>query len=101
MKAIEPWHCWFRMFETAGISLDTLRPFGQGAGRRGKKKKEKKMFVASRFGEEDSTWPAQHSPTCEQQTQDITKAPQANKQGKGWPYLCLNVEQDPRNPSWV
>lgn len=41
MKAIEPWHCWFRMFETAGISLDTLRPFGQGAGRRGKKKKGK------------------------------------------------------------
>ena len=37
MKAIEEWHGWFRMFETAGISLDTLRPFGQGAWRKKKK----------------------------------------------------------------
>lgn len=71
MKAIETWRGWFTMFETAGISLDTLRPFGEGAGRR--EKKEKQMFVASRFGEEYSTWPAQHSPTCEQQTQGITR----------------------------
>lgn len=41
MKAIEAWHSWFRMFETVGISLDTLRPFGEGAGRGGKKKKSR------------------------------------------------------------
>ena len=38
MKAIGARHCWFRMFETAGIGLDTLRPFGEGAVRQEKKK---------------------------------------------------------------
>lgn len=38
MKAMEAGHAWLRVFETAGVSLDTLKPFGEGAtvgGRKG------------------------------------------------------------------
>lgn len=38
MKATETWRGWFRVFETATVSLDTLRPFGEGAGGRKKRK---------------------------------------------------------------
>lgn len=39
MKATEAWRGRFRVFETARVSLDALRPFGEGA--EGGKKKEK------------------------------------------------------------
>lgn len=81
------------MFETTDVSLGIVRSSGRVAGRAGGEKKKVKVDVCSvevcRGGQHTAL--AQHSPSCEEQTQGITEAPRANKQVKSWPCLRFNA----------
>lgn len=88
MKEKEAQHCLFRMFKNSGNRSGRTIAFWR---RRRVKKRKSCLKRRTAHG-------LRSIPRHVNSKQGVTKAPQANKQGKGWPYLCLVVEQQPRNP---